>query len=64
MKGVAKQDVWTSSRYYFIERFESKLGSLTKKEIEEKLVFVLGLEKLIKRKAKIILKKWLNNQLF
>src|SRR5437773_2364614 len=45
-----------------IERFEKKLGELTEKEmneIEEKLVFVLHLENLIKRKVQAIVQKYL-----
>ena len=45
-----------------IERFEKKLGELTEKEIneiEEKLVFVLHLEGLIKRKVQTIVQKYL-----
>jgi mRNA interferase MazF len=45
-----------------IERFEKKLGELTEKEIneiEEKLVFVLHLENLIKRKVQVIVQKYL-----
>jgi mRNA interferase MazF len=45
-----------------IERFEEKLGELTEKEmneIEEKLVFVLHLENLIKRKVQAIVQKYL-----
>src|SRR4051794_6656117 len=45
-----------------IERFEEKLGELTEKEmneIEEKLVFVLNLERLIKRKVQMIVQKYL-----
>lgn len=45
-----------------IERFRKKLGELTEKEIneiEEKLVFVLSLEKLIKRKVQVIVQKYL-----
>jgi mRNA interferase MazF len=44
-----------------IERFEEKLGELTEKEmneIEEKLVFVLHLESLIKRKVQTIVQKY------
>jgi mRNA interferase MazF len=52
--GKAKcEQVWTIT----IERFEKKLGELTEKEmneIEEKLVFVLHLEGLIKRKVQAI----------
>ena len=46
-----------------IEKFEKKLGSLTKKEIEEieeKLVMVLNLENYIERKLKERLKKYFN----
>jgi mRNA interferase MazF len=45
-----------------IERFEKKLGELTEKEmneIEEKLVFVLHLENLIKRRVQTIVQKYL-----
>jgi mRNA interferase MazF len=45
-----------------IERFEKNLGELTEKEmdeIEEKLVFVLHLEILIKRKVQAIVQKYL-----
>ena len=45
-----------------IERFRKKLGELTEKEmneVEEKLVFVLHLENLIKRKVQIIIQKYL-----
>lgn len=45
-----------------IERFKEKLGELTEKEmneIEEKLVFVLHLEGLIKRKVQAIVQKYL-----
>jgi mRNA interferase MazF len=45
-----------------IERFENKLGELTEKElneIEEKLVFVLHLENLIKRRVQVIIQKYL-----
>ena len=45
-----------------IGRFEKKLGELTEKEmneIEEKLVFVLHLEGLIKRKVQDIVQKYL-----
>ena len=45
-----------------IERFRAKLGELTEKEmneIEEKLVFVLRLESLIKRKVQAIVQKYL-----
>ena len=45
-----------------IERFKKKLGELTEKEmneIEEKLVFVLHLESLIKRKVQAIVQKYL-----
>jgi mRNA interferase MazF len=45
-----------------IGRFEKKLGELTEKEmneIEEKLVFVLHLENLIKRKVQAIVKEYL-----
>jgi mRNA interferase MazF len=45
-----------------IERFEEKLGELTEKEmneIEERLVFVLHLEGLIKRRVQIIVQKYL-----
>lgn len=45
-----------------IERFVKKLGELTEKEmneIEEKLVFVLHLEGLIKRKVQVIVQKYL-----
>ena len=45
-----------------IERFEKKLGKLTEREmneIEEKLVFVLHLEELIKRKVQAIVQKYL-----
>ena len=45
-----------------IGRFEKKLGQLTEKEmneIEEKLVFVLHLEGLIKRKVQAIVQKYL-----
>src|SRR4051812_24826874 len=45
-----------------IGRFEEKLGELTEKEIneiEEKLVFVLHLENLIKRKVQVIVQKYL-----
>jgi mRNA interferase MazF len=46
-----------------IGRFEERLGELTEKEmneIEEKLVFVLHLEGLIKRKVQMIVQKYLN----
>lgn len=46
-----------------IGRFEEKLGELTAKEmneIEEKLIFVLGLEKLIKRKIQLVIEKYFN----
>ncbi|MDR1670292.1 MAG: type II toxin-antitoxin system PemK/MazF family toxin [Spiroplasmataceae bacterium] len=45
-----------------IERFYERLGELTEKEmneIEEKLVFVLHLEGLIKRKAQLIVQRYL-----
>ncbi|CAG8568381.1 4689_t:CDS:2 [Paraglomus occultum] len=45
-----------------IERFKEKLGELTEKEmneIEEKLVFVLHLEGLIKRKVQAVVQKYL-----
>lgn len=45
-----------------IERFRKKLGVLSEKEmneIEEKLVFVLNLERLIKRKVQAIVQKYL-----
>lgn len=45
-----------------IERFKKKLGALSEKEmneIEEKLVFVLNLERLIKRKVQMIVQKYL-----
>jgi mRNA interferase MazF len=45
-----------------IGRFRKKLGELTEKEmneIEEKLVFVLNLERLIKRKVQMIVQKYL-----
>ncbi|MEG7979067.1 MAG: type II toxin-antitoxin system PemK/MazF family toxin [Mollicutes bacterium UO1] len=45
-----------------IERFEERLGELTEKEmndIEEKLVFVLHLEGLIKRRVQMIVQKYL-----
>src|SRR4051812_48449810 len=45
-----------------IERFKKKLGELSEKEmneIEEKLVFVLNLERLIKRKVQMIVQKYL-----
>jgi mRNA interferase MazF len=45
-----------------IERFKKKLGELNEKEmneIEEKLVFVLELESLIKRKVQAIVQKYL-----
>jgi mRNA interferase MazF len=45
-----------------IGRFEKKLGELSEKEmneIEEKLVFVLHLESLIKRRVQIIVQKYL-----
>jgi len=45
-----------------IERFRKKLGVLSEKEmneIEEKLVFVLNLERLIKRKVQMIVQKYL-----
>ena len=45
-----------------IERFQKKLGELTEKEmneIEERLVFVLHLEGLIKRKVQAIIQKYL-----
>lgn len=45
-----------------IERFKKKLGALSEKEmneIEEKLVFVLNLERLIKRKIQMIVQKYL-----
>jgi mRNA interferase MazF len=45
-----------------IERFRKKLGILSEKEmseIEEKLVFVLNLERLIKRKVQMIVQKYL-----
>jgi mRNA interferase MazF len=45
-----------------IERFRKKMGALTEKEmneIEERLVFVLSLERLIKRKVRLIVQKYL-----
>src|SRR3954451_7289501 len=45
-----------------IGRFEKKLGELTEKEmneIEERLVFVLHLENLIKRRVQMIVQKYL-----
>ena len=45
-----------------IERFKQKLGQLSEKEmnqIEEKLVFVLNLERLIKRRVQLIVQKYL-----
>jgi mRNA interferase MazF len=45
-----------------IGRFEEKLGELTEKEmdeIEEKLVFVLSLENLIKRRVQTVIEKYL-----
>jgi len=45
-----------------IERFRKKLGVLSEKEmnqIEEKLIFVLNLERLIKRKVQAIVQKYL-----
>jgi mRNA interferase MazF len=45
-----------------IERFRKKLGALNEKEmnqIEEKLVLVLNLERLIKRKVQMLVQKYL-----
>ena len=61
-QGVRGKAKCEQVRAITIERFEEKLGELTEKEmneIEEKLVFVLHLENLIKRRVQIIVQKYL-----
>jgi len=61
-QGKPGKDKCEQVRAITIERFEKKLGELTEKEmneIEEKLVFVLHLEGLIKRKVQAIVQRYL-----